>query len=255
MRRLMLPVIALSLAAMPAMTEAQTPRAQRSAAEGHGPRLMIGGNPAARVLQHREALGLTAAQVQQLEQLQQQITQRNEPLLQQLQAVRPTGSPARGAQRAPERRDQMQQHMQERQAQLTPEQRERLQALREQARDASPEQRAQLRAQMQEQMRELRAQVTPEQREQVRQRMEQRRAERQQPTAEQRARMDAVRPVMQQLRASNQQARRDVEAVLTAEQQTRLRELVSQRTGEWRERRGTPGERPGPAGRRGPARR
>jgi Spy/CpxP family protein refolding chaperone len=250
MRRLMLPVIALSLAAAPAVTEAQTPRAQRSAAEGHGPWL-AGGNPAARVLQHRETLGLTAAQVQQLEQLQQQITQRNEPLLQQLQAVRPAGR-ASGAQLAPERREQMQQRMQERQAQLTPEQRERMQALREQMRAASPEQRAELRERMQAHMRELHA-VTPEQREQLRQQMEQRRAERQQPTAEQRARMDALRPVMQQLHASNEQARRDVEAVLTAEQQTRLRELAPQRAGEWRERRGTPGERPGPAGRRGVA--
>jgi Spy/CpxP family protein refolding chaperone len=253
MRRLMLPVIGLSLAAAPAMTEAQTPRAQRSAAEGHGPGLMIGGNPAARVLQHRETLGLTAAQVQQLEQLQQQITQRNEPLLQQLQAVRPAGSPARGAERAPERREQMQQRMQERQAQLTPEQRQRMQALREQMRAASPEQRAELREQMQAQMRELRAQVTPEQHEQARQQMEQRRAERQ-PAPERRAQMEALRPVMQQLRASHEQARRDIEAVLTTEQQTRLRELAPQRAGEWRERRGTPGERPGPAARRGPAR-
>jgi hypothetical protein len=261
MRRIMIPALAVALAAAPAVLEAQTPRGERTAPGAQGMR-GIALNPAARVLQQREALGLNAAQVSRLEQLQRQTEERNQPLVQQLQAARPNVTPAqrqqmreRMQQVTPEQREQLRQRMQEQRAELTPEQRQQMQARREQMRNATPEQRERLRAEMQ-------AQLAPEQRAQMEERraqMEQRRAEMQrQLTPERRARMEAVRPVMQQLRESNELARRDVQAVLTAEQQARLRELTVQRAGQGRdrlqERRGPGGQRAMPGARRGAAR-
>lgn len=296
MRRLMIPVIALSIAAVPAVLEAQQPRGQRGERPAHAGAIGMRGpaamNPAARVLEHREALGLSLDQVRRLQQIEEQVRQRNEPLLQQLQAARPAGAgidraqmrqrmEQRRGQVTPEQRAQLRQRMEQRREQVTPEQREQarqqmeqrrqerlaqltpeqraqmearrqeMQARMEQFRNATPEQRAQLREQARAEMAERRAQVTPEQRAQMRQQMEQRREQRIEGLpAERRAQVEALRPVMEQLRASHEQARADVQAVLTAEQQATLRELGAKRAGEVREqmrgRRGPGGF--GPAG-------
>jgi hypothetical protein len=127
----------------------------------------------------------------------------------------------------PEQRAEMHQRM----GQASPEQRPRMQGRMGQA---SPEQRAQMqermrnmtpeqRAQMQERMRNM----TPEQRAQMQERMGRgmrgERAMRQVP--------EEVRPVLQQLRTNQQTAHQEIRAVLTPEQQTRLRELMQQRRG------------------------
>jgi Spy/CpxP family protein refolding chaperone len=335
MRRFILPVIALGIAAAPVAVEAQTPRGERGAFAGpFGARGMATANPAARVLQHREALGLSLDQVRQLQQIEARIEQRNQPLIDQLQALRP----AAGGQL----RQQMQERMRQHGAQVTPEQRAELQAHREAMRQATPEQRAELQQQMQERMRQHGAQITPDQRAELRQQMQERmrqhgaqitpeqraelrqqmqermqqqraqitpeqraelqahreamrqatpeqRVELQQQMQEQmrqraqaltpeqraqlgrrggmgpagvrplnpemRAQFEALRPVLEQLRESQQQARREVHEVLTAEQQAKLRALQGERAGEWRGQRGPGGDRPGPGARRGTTRR
>jgi hypothetical protein len=226
MRRMMIPVVALSLVAVPFMAEAQTPRPERGMMGGMpGPMAAQGAtaNPAARVLEQREALALTSAQVRQLQQLEAQHEARTQPLIEQLQTMRPgllgRGAPmARGAmQMTPEQREQMRQ--------MTPEQREQMrgqmQERREQMRQATPEQREQLRAQMQEQMKALR---------------EQRAAGIADP--ELRAQMQALQPLVEQLQQSHQQARSEVQAVLTAEQRVKLQELQVQRGAGMRQRMG-----------------
>jgi hypothetical protein len=229
MRRMIIPALALALAAAPAMLEAQTPRPDRPGMQrgAMGMRGQVMADPAARVLAQREALGLTAAQVSQLEQIRAQTGARNQPLRQQLQSAMPAGNRQQARQRA---------------ADLTPEQRAQrraeMEARRQQMQTASPEERQRMREQMraerQARREEMRAQrqqqLTPEQRA----RQEERRAGLQQ-------RMETLRPIMQQLQESNQQARREVEAVLTEEQKTRLRELQPQRGN--RPERAQPGQR------------
>jgi hypothetical protein len=249
MRRFMIPIIALAVVAAPAALEAQTPRGERPAARGPGPfgffGPQAGANPAARVLQQREALGLTAEQVRQLEQLQAQITQRNEPLLRQLEAARPAAGQRAGMQQmTPEQREQMRARMQERQTQVTPEQRAEMQARREQMRTATSAERDRLRAEMQEQMAQRRQQMQEQLTAEQRAQMEQRR----QRTEQQRTQLETLRPVMQQLRESTVQARRDVQAVLTEDQQARLRALNTERVDRVRGQRRGPGERPAAGG-------
>jgi hypothetical protein len=165
MRRFMISAIALSLAAAPAALEAQAaPRTERPQA---GARAGGIGNPAARVLQHRDALGLTLDQVRQLQQLQAQYADRNQPLLDQLRSVRP----AMG----------------------------------------------------------LRGELTDEQRAELRQRRQGMRDGGRHATPEARAEFEALRPVMEQLRANHVQAREQVQALLSAEQTARLQELTIRR--------------------------
>jgi Spy/CpxP family protein refolding chaperone len=220
MRRMILAVTALALAAAPAMTQAQTPRPERGGMMGgmRGPMVAQGalGNPAARVLEQREALALTSAQVRQLQQLAAQHEARTQPLIEQLQASRP-GTTARGAmgrggaQLTPEQREQMRSQMQERREQMQ-ERREQMQERREQMRQATPEQREQMRTQMQAEMKAQR---------------EQRAAAIANP--ELRAHIQALQGIMEQLQQSRQQARQEVVAVLTAEQHAKLQELQAQR--------------------------
>jgi hypothetical protein len=212
MRRLIFPIIAVAIAAAPLALEAQTPRAERGQA---GMRAGGVGNPAERVLRHREALSLTADQVRQLEQLQARFAAENRPLLDQVRAVRPEF----GQREARE-------GMRPRAERLTEEQREQLRQRREQMAQASPEERAALRAELREEMRQRAAARTPEERQEMRERMRGARA-----NPEVRAQMDALRPVMQQLRENHTQAREQVQAVLTTEQTAKLRELWGQRGG------------------------
>jgi Spy/CpxP family protein refolding chaperone len=76
----------------------------------------------------------------------------------------------------------------------------------------TPEQREQMRARMEN--------MTPEQREQMRARMQQR-MQREVPAE--------MQPVLQQVRANSRVAMEEARAVLTAEQQARLSQLVAQR--------------------------
>lgn len=223
MRRIIFPVIALAIAAAPAALEAQTPRAERGQA---GMRAVGAGNPAERVLQHREALGLTAEQVRQLEQIQARFTAQNEPLIEQIRAVRPEFGQMAGREGR-----LMREGMRQRAERMTPEQREQLRQRREQMAQASPEERQAMREEMREQMEKRRAELTPEQRQEMRERMLAARA-----NPERRAQLEALRPVVQQLRENHTQARQQVEAVLTAEQKAQLRELRGQRGGDRGER-------------------
>jgi hypothetical protein len=86
MRRIILPLIALSLAVVPAAVEAQTPRAERGQSVQRG---MAWANPAARVLAYRETLGLSLEQVRQLQQIEAQLAQRNQQLAEELRAAAP----------------------------------------------------------------------------------------------------------------------------------------------------------------------
>jgi golgin subfamily B member 1 len=270
MRRAMFPVMIVSLAMAPVALEAQTPWAERGGmGAGMGARGVQAMNPATRVLEHRDALGLNADQVRQLQQLQVQIDSRNQPLLAQIQEVRPAARPGardemrrRAAEMTPEQREQMRARMQEQRSQMqqaTPEQREqmraRMQEQRSQMQQATPEQREQMRARMQEQRSQMQ-QATPEQREQMRAEMRERMQAQggmgpmrqgREVSPELRAQFDALRPVMQQLQENNRQARTEVQAVLTAAQQATLRELQMQqmrRGAEMRQRFQRDGDRP-----------
>jgi hypothetical protein len=197
MRRFMIPALAVTLMAAPAVLEAQ---AQPRAGGGmHGMRAGGIGNPAERVLRQREALGLTQDQVRQLEQLQARHAAQDQPLLDQLREVRPAMG-QRGAM-TDEQRAEM---------------RERMQAQRGAMTD---EQRAEMRERMQQ-----RGAMTDEERVGMRGRMQQRGGARE-ARPEVRAEMEALRPVVEALRASHAQAREQVQAVLTAEQAQRMQEL------------------------------
>jgi Spy/CpxP family protein refolding chaperone len=236
MRRTFIPVMALSLAVAPLALEAQTTRPERGQA-GVGPRGGMGmhaavtANPAGRVLQHRAALGLSLDQIRQLQQLQAQIDTRNQPLRDQLRAARPAVDRA---------------EVRERGAALTAEQREQRRAQMEEMRtrmqNATPEQRAQMREQMREQMQaDMRERFGPGTAPRGRA-----------ADPEMRQRMEALRPVMEQLQQSNQQARNEVQAVLTAEQHAKLLEMNAERSAEMRQRMQGDRQRPAMPGRRGP---
>jgi hypothetical protein len=172
MRCYLVPVIAISMAAAPVALEAQTPRAERGSAIAAGSADRGAINPAAHVLQHREALGLTLDQVSQLQQIQAQLEEQNRPLLEQLRAAAPAVRQAavgqmrqRMEEMTPEQREQMRARMQEQRGQVMAGQREQMRTRME---EMTPEQRQQMRARMQEQ----RGQVMAGQREQMRTRME-----------------------------------------------------------------------------------
>jgi Spy/CpxP family protein refolding chaperone len=213
MRRLVIPVLALTLAGAPAVLEAQaTPRGDRAQFAARGSM----GNPAARVLQHRQALDLTAEQVRQLEALQAQHAARVQPLHERVREARGEA----GVRRIPSAEQKAE--LRQRRAAMTPEQRE----------------------QLREQGKQRRGAMTPEQREHLRERLQGAR----QANPEARARMEAMRPVLQELRQHQQQARGEVRDVLTARQVAALQEL-SPRRGDAARLRGE-GTRRGAGGRR-----
>jgi Spy/CpxP family protein refolding chaperone len=240
MRRVIFPLMALSLAAIPVALDAQAPRAQRGAAAERGAvaaqRTMVA-NPAARVLQHRDELGLNLEQVRQLQQLEAQHEQRTQPLREQLQAARPDFGPAL--------RERARQHAG---AGMTPEQRAEL--------------REQMQARMQVRMKAQRgAGMTPEQRAEMREQMQAQRGaaagfrhDARPVSPELRAQLEALRPVAQQLREATVQTRQEVAAVLTAEQTAQLRALQQARAGELRARWGGEARPRGGEVRRGPGR-
>jgi hypothetical protein len=196
MRYHIFPAIALSALTaltLPVAADAQArPPGQGRMGEhmGSGPGTM----PAARIIELREELGLTADQVERISGIQEQLRERNGPLLEQLAAAR--------------------QEMQADRRQLTDEERAQMQERREAMRDS-------MRG---------RAPMTAEQRQQMRAQMQERRdqgmrARREGAMRSQTGIPAELRPVMEQLRANTDAARQQIEATLTAEQQQKLREL------------------------------
>lgn len=152
-----------------------------------------------------EELNLTTQQQTQLQAIRERLQARNAPLVAQL---REAGVAGREAKRDSTR------------AQMTPDRRQ--------------------------QMRERMQNATPEQREQMRERMRERRQAAGQAGPRERREMPAhLRPVMQQLRENSRAAAEEMRAVLTPEQQTRLRSLMQERRQQHGEhlRRGARGER------------
>ncbi len=92
----------------------------------------------------------------------------------------------------------------------------------------TPEQREQMRQRMQN--------MPPEQREALRRQMQERRRSAEAGPRAQRQIPEELRPVIQQLRENTRSALQEARSVLTAEQQTRLRQLVQQRRAPARER-------------------
>jgi uncharacterized protein YjbJ (UPF0337 family) len=199
MRRFMIPALALTLMAAPAVLEAQAK--PRAGGGMHAMRAGGIGNPAERVLHHREALGLTQDQVRQLEQLQARHAEQAQPLLDQLREVRPAMGQRGGM--TDEQRAGMRGRMQQQRGGMT------------------DEQRAGMRGRMQQQH----GGMTDEQRAEMRGRMQQQRGGAREARPEVRAEMEALRPVVEAMRASHAQAREQVQAVLTAEQAQRMQEL------------------------------
>ncbi len=206
MKRIYSIALLAALAAAPVTLEAQNPRVPRTQEQAE--RRHDGASPQ-KLLQLRNELGLTAEQVSQLEGIRQRLQQQNTPLIEQLRASgawqerRAQGEARTGEQGriAPEQREQARQRMEN----MTPEQRE---PMRQRMQNMTPEQREAMRRQMQERRQGAEAG---------------RRTERQMP--------EELRPVMQQMQANTRSALQEARAVLTAEQQTRLSELVQQRRG------------------------
>lgn len=203
-RRILSTVGLMALATMlPAAAEAQ--------ATGHEPEPRRHA-PAERVIGLREELGLTDAQVEQLRSIREQLREQNAPLVAQLAAAREKLHAQRAAP-TPEQREQMQQRreeMQQRHEQL----RERGSAMRDtmraRAAEMTPEQRAEARRSMRERMHERRNAGD------VRRRSA-RESGRVLPPG-----MDSV---VEQMRTNRQNAMQQVRAVLTEEQQDRLRSM------------------------------
>jgi Spy/CpxP family protein refolding chaperone len=83
MRRIMVSIIALSIAALPASLAAQKPETQRRpAAAGAG----MGGNIGERIITQRDQLGLSVEQVAQIRRIQAQLEEQNRPLSEQVRA-------------------------------------------------------------------------------------------------------------------------------------------------------------------------
>ena len=189
---------ALALSALTALTLPVAADAQAHP-PGHGRmgehmRSGPGTMPAARIIELREELALTAEQVERISSIQEQLREQNTPLLEQLEAAR--------------------QEMRDDRRQLTDEERAQMQQRREAMRDSM----------------RSRAPMTAEQREQMRAQMQERRANgmRARPDGAVRDRAgvtDELRPVMEQLRANTAGAMQQIRATLTAEQQQKLREL------------------------------
>jgi Spy/CpxP family protein refolding chaperone len=208
-------------------------------------------NPAEGVLAHREELGLTAAQVSQLERIRDRVKAQNEPLLEQLAAARPQlGRGSRPGMVRPGMamlRRHAARVSPERRAELRDTARARLQSRREQLSQLTPDQRAQLRDSVRARMQARRpgmALLSPEQRAQardtIRSLMQSRREELRSMTPEQRAELQKqhqaraselrnqaaqLRPVANQLRENMTASRKEVESVLTSEQLARLQSL------------------------------
>ena len=204
---------ALALAGLTALTlpesgNAQVPQQERGRMGNQAGMGQPGEAPAARILELREQLGLTDAQVERIRGIQARLEEQNAPLLAQMTAAR--------------------EKMRTERQQMTPEQREA----------------------MRERMQAERQQMTPEQRAQMRQRPGAARAGAGMP--------EGLEPVMEQLRTNSQSARDQIHAVLSAEQQEKLRATrpgAGQRQPGMRQGPGgqhQPGMRQGPGGQRQP---
>jgi hypothetical protein len=248
MRRFMIPIIAISIAVAPATLEAQRPgqrktaTAVRPAQRGQTVRPAERGqagaqagavlaDPIQRILEHREQLNLTTAQVTRIERIQAQLAEKNRPLMEQLQSKLPEGA-ARQMVAAQGRGVQ-------------PEMRERLRNLPDSVRNLSEEQRRELRERMvarrdsmkdsmpDSAARRTRARVGADsvstaQRDKMRTRAQtdargtQDRGVRAGAVAG--AKADELRPIVEKIRANTERAMTQVENVLTPEQRAKLPE-------------------------------
>ncbi|HEX6133895.1 MAG TPA: hypothetical protein VFZ24_08025 [Longimicrobiales bacterium] len=222
MRRNLIHALGLAVVAavlVPAGADAQTPRGDRAP----GPRF---GAPVERLIEQREALGLTDQQVTQLRRIEAELQQKNAPLLAQLEQAR--------------------EQLRAERPQFTEEQRQQMRARREEMRDTL-RQRQQMTAEERQQMRERMQQMTPEQREQMRARMQARRdslGRSGMPDRPGAGMPEELRATMEQLRTNNHAAMQQVQGVLTPEQQQKMRELRPER----RDGARVPGARRGPDG-------
>jgi predicted transcriptional regulator len=194
-------VLLAAAAAAPPALEAQTPRApqaQEQATRPAAPRLSL-----ERLAQLRAELELSDDQVGRLQAIAERLRHQNAPLVEQLRASGAWQGQRSGA------------GVRERETgRLTPEQR---QQRRQQFESMTPEQREALRQQMQERRRG---------------------AEESASARGQRRLPEELRPAVEQIRTNTRTAMEEARAVLTAEQQIRLREIVQQRRASAGERRG-----------------
>jgi len=217
MRRLMIPIIAISIAVVPATIEAQRPNqaaGQRPAATARGQVADRIADPIQRILDSRDELSLTSAQVTRIERVRTQLATQNRPLMVKVEAVLPEGARMAGA-------PQMRERMRARQdsvGDLTEEQRRELRtkmdARRDSMRGNADTQRDRIRARADS--------MTPEQRAKLREKAGDMRPERAGAMAGQ---MEEIRPLMEQIRDNTQKAMEQVEGVLTARQREKLRDL------------------------------
>jgi hypothetical protein len=149
----------LAVLAAPALAQVGEPVPARAAAEARGMRdgapMAMARNPAAAVLARREALGLTADQVRQLEAIQARVERENTPRVERLRALhgeRQAMDRGRMRDMSAEDRQQMRAQMRERMDQLRPV----MEELRATNRAAGDEIRGLLTAEQHEQFRELR---------------------------------------------------------------------------------------------------
>jgi hypothetical protein len=149
----------LAVLVAPALAQVGEPVPERPALEARGMRdgapMALARNPAAAVLAQREALGLTADQVRQLEAIQARIERENAPRLERLRALhgeRQAMDRSRIRDMSADERAQLRAQMRERMEQLRPV----MQELRETNRAAGDEIRGLLTAEQQTQFRALR---------------------------------------------------------------------------------------------------
>jgi Spy/CpxP family protein refolding chaperone len=191
------PAFAVAMLVLPLAAQAQQqPPGQRAQAEAA--RGMRGG--AMMLERHAAALNLTAQQQAQLQAIRERYQERNAPLMAQLRAAGVDGRGAKADGERAQRPPEQGQRMRERAAGMTPEQREQMrQEMRQRMESMAPEQRAQMRAGHGAAGARAHGQLP-----------------------------ESVRPVMQQLRENSRAAAQEARAVLTPEQQARLRQLVQE---------------------------
>lgn len=149
----------LAVLAVPAVAQIGEPVPERPALEARGMRagapMAVARTPAAAVLAQREALGLTADQVRQLEAIQARVERENAPRMERLRAVhgeRQAMDRSRIREMSADERQELRAQMRERMEQLRPV----MEELRQTNRAAGDEIRDLLTAEQQAQFRALR---------------------------------------------------------------------------------------------------
>jgi hypothetical protein len=152
-------VAGLAVVAVPVVAQVGEPVRERPTLEARGMRagapMAMARNPAAAVLAQREALGLTADQVRQLEAIQERVERENAPRIERLRAVhgeREAMDRSRIRQMSADERQQLRQQMHDRMEQVRPV----MEEVRQTNHAAGDEIRGLLTAEQHAQFRELR---------------------------------------------------------------------------------------------------